>query len=218
LRMGYLWLNKKTQVQSKVLRFHTLLAVFSAGMAGLALELVILYTFQNNFGNIYYIIGFIIAVFMFGLPLGAAAANGLIRRNRYRDPLKREARIIRWIILTLAALGTVSLTLPFLMNLFAKHILLHQVIIFAETICIGIAVGFLFPLSIHLYMDSSGSTGKTAGIIDAFDHIGAAVGAFFVGTLFLPVIGVEKVCLLIAIFPFISAALLFTDIQRIKQS
>jgi predicted membrane-bound spermidine synthase len=59
-------------------------------------------------------------------------------------------------------------------------------------------------------------TGKTAGIVDAFDHMGAAVGAFFIGTLFLPVMGVTKVCTLVALFPLITAVLLFTDMVRLK--
>jgi len=211
-RLLYIGGGRWTKRHIQFKRFHTLLAVFSAGMTGLSLELVILYTFQGNFGDIYHIIGFIIAVFMFGLPLGALFANRLITRHG-----SRESFIISHIVAVQILLGIISWQLPGLMSRMVSDVLLHQVIIFIQTILIGFAVGMVFPLAIHLYLGSAGKTGKTAGIIDAFDHIGAAVGAFFIGTLFLPVIGVHKVCHLIALFPLISAFLLFTDIQRLRK-
>lgn len=205
---------KNPGAADRFLRFHTLLAVFSGGMAGLSLELVILYTFQNNFGNIYHIIGFIIAVFMFGLPLGAAASNRLITREKSNH----DTRIIKWIICIQLLVAGISLALPRLTKLFLNVTFLNQLIIFIETIMIGFAIGLIFPLSIHIYMGKTHQkTGKTAGTVDAFDHLGAAVGAFFIGTLFLPVIGLQKVCILVALFPFITSLLLFTDILRMKR-
>jgi spermidine synthase len=195
----------------RFLRFHTLLAVFSAGMAGLSLELVILYTFQNSFGNVYHIVGFIIAVFMFGLPLGAAASNRLITGKKSN----RDSRIIKWIICIQLVIAGISLLLPHLTRLFLNAAFLNQLIIFIETMVIGFVIGLIFPLSVDVYMGRRPQkAGKTAGTVDAFDHLGAAVGAFFIGTLFLPVIGLQKVCILVALFPFITSVLLFTDILR----
>ena len=208
-RMFYLWWAKRKQSLHRrgSLKFHTLLAVFSSGMAGISLELVILYTFQNNFGNVYHIIGFIIAIFMFGLPLGALTANALLTRGKFA----RQRQVITLIIFIQVALAVISFLLPQMTKLFAVIIIIHQVVIFIETILIGFAVGLVFPLSIHLYLRKQERTGKTAGIVDAFDHMGAAVGAFFIGTLFLPVIGVSNACCLVALFPLISAVFLFTD-------
>jgi spermidine synthase len=215
VRLFYLWgaMRKKSPNHRRFLKFHTLLAVFSSGMAGLSLELVILYTFQDNFGNIYHIIGFIIAIFMFGLPLGAVTSNKLITREKFTH----EKRIITFIIFIQVALASISFLLPHMTKLFAKVIIIHQAVIFVETVLIGFAVGLVFPLSIHLYLGKQEKTGKTAGIVDAFDHMGAAVGAFFIGTLFLPVMGVAKVCSLVAFFPLITAFLLFTDMVRLKK-
>jgi len=193
---------------SRVLRFHTLLAVFSSGMAGLSLELVILYSFQNNFGNVYHIIGFIIAVFMFGLPIGAVVSNVLITKKRFA----RETQIIKFIIFIQMVTAGFSFLLPHVVKLFVKTAIVNQIIIFSGTMLIGAVVGMVFPLSIHIYLGKQEKTGKTAGIVDAFDHMGAAVGAFFIGTLLLPVIGIAKVCTLVAIFPLIASFLLFTDI------
>jgi spermidine synthase len=181
-------------------------------MAGLSLELVILYTFQNNFGDVYHIIGFIIAVFMFGLPLGAVFSTALLTRGKFT----RQSQVIAVVIFIQVALAAISFLLPHMTKVFSKVVMVHQVVIFVETVLIGFAVGLVFPLSLHLYLGKQEKTGKTAGIVDAFDHMGAAVGAFFIGTLFLPVMGVTKVCTLVALFPLITAVLLFTDMVRLK--
>jgi len=210
-RMFYLWgmKRKKSFRERRFLKFHTLLAVFSSGLAGLSLELVVLYTFQDYFGNIYHIIGFIIAIFMFGLPLGAVTSNVWLARGKFA----RQKQVVAFIIFIQVALAVISFLLPHMTKLFAKVIIIHQVVIFAETILIGFAVGLVFPLSIHLYLGKQEKTGKTAGIVDAFDHLGAAVGAFIIGTLFLPVMGIPHTCGLVALFPVITAVFLFTDVM-----
>ncbi len=218
VRLGFLFLflDRKSAssgpARRRSLKFHTLTAVFFAGMAGLALEMVILYTFQNNFGDVYHIIGFIIALFMLGLPLGAHTATTIMKSDRARDPGYR----IRVIIFVLAALGLIAFTLPHTGGLFMKYSLLNQGLMFLQTILIGAAVGLIFPLSVKLYLESGGKTGKAAGIVDAFDHLGAAAGALFMGALFLPVMGVNKVCHLLALFPVLSAILLYTDMVKRK--
>lgn len=213
-RLLVIFIKKKPTDRTRALKLHILLAVFSGGMAGLSLELVILYTFQNSYGIIYHIIGFIIALFMFGLPMGALTSNSLINKLK----LTRNTGIIKLIILIQLMIATIALILPHIVKLLMKFSLLNQIIIFAETVLIGFAIGLIFPLSIHLYMGRSQRTGKAAGVIDAFDHFGAALGAFFIGSLFLPVMGVEKVCQLLALFPLISSILLITDLIRAKRS
>ena len=206
-------MGKRSSPPRRFLKFHTLLAVFSSGMAGISLELVILYSFQIYFGSIYHIIGFIIALFMFGLPLGAVVSNlWLAQKSR-----KPETRVIHLVIAVQIALAILSFLLPYLIPGFASVILVHQIMIFATTMLIGFAVGIVFPLSLSLYLGEQEKTGKTAGFIDAFDHLGAAVGAFFIGTLLLPVLGVVKICTLVAFFPLISGVLLLTDTKRIAR-
>jgi spermidine synthase len=215
VRLVFVFIRGRFSAAARIraLRFHTLLAVFSAGMAGLGLELVIIYTFQNNFGDVYHIIGFIIAVFMFGLPLGALASNGLINREK----LNGESGTVTVIIFVQVVIAVIALLLPYMAKLFMKYSFLNQVVIFAETMLIGFVIGFLFPLSVHLYLGKGERTGGTAGVIDAFDHMGGAVGAFFIGSLFLPVLGIEDICRLLALFPILSALLLLTHSIGLKK-
>ena len=212
IRLFYIWWinRKKSSTTQRFLKFHTLLAVFSSGMAGLSLELVVLYSFQIYFGSIYHIIGFIIAIFMLGLPLGAMVSN-LLLAKKSQNP---EKRVIRLMISIQISMAIISFLLPDLTAMFARVVLVHQIMIFAATMLIGFAVGIVFPLSLSLYLGQQEKTGKTAGLIDAFDHIGAAVGAFFIGTLCLPVLGVVNICTLAALFPLASGILLCTDARR----
>lgn len=199
LRLIYICRKKKNTT-----RFHILLAVFCCGMAGLSLELVLLYTFQNIFGYIYHIIGFIIALFMFGLPLGALFANLLLNKKR----LKAETGIIKLMILLQISLAVISLLPGQINKILVNSSLVNQIFIFSLTVLIGFAVGMIFPLALNIYLSQKEKTGKAAGIVDAYDHLGAAVGALFMGTLFLPLLGVFNVCLLASLFLLASSLLL----------
>lgn len=193
---------------------HVLFAVFSGGLAGLSLELVLLYTFQSNFGNIYYIIGFIIALFMFGLPVGAFAANRFIIEKQPGSPRAPMG----WMITGLLVISLLSAFLPSLTQLFATYFIFQQVFIFLLTGIVGFAVGFLFPLAVFLYLGNSNKTAQAAGKINAADHIGAAMGAFFIGTLFLPLLGITQVCLLVAFFPFLAALCFIFDLVIVPRN
>ncbi|MCP5106970.1 MAG: hypothetical protein GY950_26535, partial [bacterium] len=209
-RLVFIFVRRKTSPPARFLRFHTVSAVFACGMVGLALELVILYTFQNSFGDVYHLIGLIIAVFMFGLPLGALTSNAWIRRKGSAA----RAGIIKFLILIQVKIAVISLLLPYLVKLPVGFGFFNELVLFAATILIGFSIGLVFPLSVHLYLGGGERSGRAAGVIDAFDHMGAAVGAFFIGSLFLPVMGVERVCWLLALFPLLSAFLLITDIKK----
>ncbi|MCK4760698.1 MAG: hypothetical protein KAW12_00765 [Candidatus Aminicenantes bacterium] len=188
----------------RVLKFHTLLAVFCCGLAGLSLELILLYTFQVMFGYVYHMIGFIIALFMFGLPLGAAFANFLPARKKFSS----QTAVIKLMIFSQLFLAAVALLVGRLSKIPGNRGLTGQIVIFLLTILVGFIVGKIFPLSLHIILNKKEKTGGTAGKINAFDHLGAAVGALFLGTLFLPLLGAAGVCLLTAVFLLSSSLLL----------
>ena len=209
LRLGYVCRKRKKTNQrdygNRSLKFHTLLAVLGCGMAGLSLELIIIYTFQNIFGYMYHFIGFIIALFMCGLPAGAGFSNLLIGRKKSHSVVY----IIKLMILLQISLSLLSLFISRMGILFPDNTLLNQVMIFFITILLGFVVGMVFPLSLHIYLSREEKIGKAAGIVNACDHLGAAAGALFLGTLFLPLLGVFKICLLTGLF-LLGTALLLT--------
>lgn len=60
------------------LRTNCLVALATTGFTGIALEIVLLYAFQNIYGYIYERMGVIVAVFMVGLAVGGHIANRII--------------------------------------------------------------------------------------------------------------------------------------------
>ena len=63
-------------------RFNSIAAIVSTGFAGMALEIILIFAFQNIYGYVYENIGLIIAVFMFGVSLGGGISNRLIIQSR----------------------------------------------------------------------------------------------------------------------------------------
>ncbi len=64
------------------LRTNCLIAIATTGFSGIALEIVLLYAFQNIYGYIYERMGVIIAVFMVGLASGGYLMNHIIEKTR----------------------------------------------------------------------------------------------------------------------------------------
>ncbi|ODS32925.1 MAG: spermidine synthase (putrescine aminopropyltransferase) [Candidatus Scalindua rubra] len=67
--------RRSTEVQQK---FNSMAAIATTGFAGMALEIILIFAFQNIYGYVYEKIGLIIALFMFGLALGSGLSNRLI--------------------------------------------------------------------------------------------------------------------------------------------
>ncbi|MCI0471180.1 MAG: hypothetical protein L0Y73_05940 [Candidatus Aminicenantes bacterium] len=211
-RLLYIYRRKaksaaREPIDGRLMRFHILLAVFCCGAAGLAMELVIIYIFQAIFGYIYHVIGLIIALFMSGLPAGAVFADFLLIKKKF----KIEVRAIRLIIIMQISLALLALFIGQAGKLFINRSAVDQILLFFLTVLVGFAVGMLFPLALGIYLSREKKTGRAAGLVNACDHLGAAGAALFMGALFLPLLGIFKICLLTAACLLASAILLTTD-------
>ena len=60
-------------------RTALLWSVGTTGLATMALEIILLYTFQTLYGYVYSMVGLVVGVFMFGLVLGSLAMNRRLR-------------------------------------------------------------------------------------------------------------------------------------------
>jgi len=201
----YVWIRKKKKNGEGGCRFHVYLAVLACGFAGLSLELVILYLFQGKFGNIYQVVGFIIALFMLGLPIGAGIANRLSARVTHGNPGRKAIAVIMFFLSFLCVL------VPLSGKLDISSVWISQLLFFLEIVLTGFGVGMAFPFFLRLYMSEvevEGEPGKAAGIINGYDHIGAALGAFLMGTFLVPVVGVFPSCIVLALVLVLSALLL----------
>jgi spermidine synthase len=199
LLLRLVWMSRRRQ--RRLNRPDILICVMTGGFAGMALELLIITAFQNIFGYVYQFIGFLIALFMAGLPLGAFFSRRLIGRGDDR----RKAQTVILIVIQLG-LALVSLLFPYLIRVFASP--WSQVLLFGLTVLTGALVGAIFPLALNLYLADGSAIGRAAGRIDAADHFGAALGALFCGALLLPLLGLRNITYLLAAFSAASALLL----------
>jgi spermidine synthase len=163
--------------------FNLLLIVFAVGFLGISLELMIIYSYQILTGYVYQQIGFLIALFMLGLPLGAQMAKGITQRFSPSG----KGRISS---LTAAScgLGVMALIIPGLLSTSLPGPI-TRTFVYLMAIGAGFFVGAVFALALGIYRQNR--LVRAAGMVDAADHLGAAVGAFFTGALLVPVLGLS---------------------------
>ena len=175
-------------------RFNCLLAIATTGFAGIVLEIILIFSFQNVYGYIYERIGLIVALFMMGLALGGYLSNTVILKGQ-RDC----SRALMWIVMGVVSY---SLILIPILRWFPATMSGSEALFMFLVVIPGLLTGMEFPIASKLYMEEvagplptkAAEMGFTAGILDSVDHAGAFVGAILVGVVLLPVLGVEGAC------------------------
>ncbi len=195
------------------------LVLFASGLAGSALEFVLLLAFQVLCGSVYRQVGVIVTVFMAGLALGAAWANRFLDRRRRRKEAESEKSAIRnpqsavnhCLAFLAFAIAGYALLLPFLlpflnrMGATSGSLLAIKTAITLLTLALAVLVGMQFPLANRL--EFNGPVSSVSRLYTA-DFVGAALGALLASTWLIPLLGVTGVCLLTAALNFLGGALL----------
>ena len=208
-RVGAILLQRKKQSSTGV---DVVIAVAVAGFTGISLELLIITAFQDIFGYVYQFIGLIIALFMAGLPLGAIFAGKILRRER---GLLVATQLTVLTVLQLL-LMVIALLIPFFFKLSAPGGTAAGLFLLGLVAVVGCLVGAMFPLSLNLTMVVNGETeniGRSAGVIDAADHLGAALGAVLSGAFLLPLLGLRSSGYVLASCCLISVLLLAVQLK-----
>jgi spermidine synthase len=181
--------------------FSTLLAAASGGFAGLAFEILAIFTFQNIWGHVYRTIGLLIAAFMLGMGSGAFLTGRYIERKRPAPNRARKVLAGNQMIIAIASLLFLPAT-----GLFAKMAgSSGQMPLFAWLGGMGFLIGAILPLGLHI--SGPASVTATAGRLNASDYLGGAVGAAAMAAIFLPLYGAASSLLLVAV-PALAASLL----------
>ena len=175
-------------------------AVFAAGFAASAMEVVLLLAFQALCGSVYRQLGVIVTLFMAGLAAGAMLAD----RLRPRAP----GRLVANLGFALAALGGLT---PIVLSALAgaEGWLASpagvQAVIGLLTFLLAGLVGTQFPIAgraelatASLAGDGPGAGAAAASRLYTADFVGASLGALLAGTLLVPLLGVAMVCVLAA--------------------
>ncbi|MEW5807804.1 MAG: fused MFS/spermidine synthase [Acidobacteriota bacterium] len=175
-----------------------ILCIASTGFAGMAWSLVLIFSFQNILGYLYGKIGLLVALFMLGL-----ASGGIFMKLLFRSFSER----ILMLLSDFAALLFSFLLIPFLVLLYSVEMetSLTTEIFFAFLMFLsGFLTGFEFPVAVRLYLKASEDVRRSAGIVDAADHLGATFGAFLIGVLLIPLGGLWITMIAIATLKVVS--------------
>ncbi|MCQ4574140.1 MAG: fused MFS/spermidine synthase [Candidatus Brocadiales bacterium] len=185
---------------SREKKFNSIFAIATTGFAAIALEIILIFAFQNIYGYVYEMIGLIVALFMMGLAIGAYISNTVILKKQ-RDWL----RILMYIVGGMVAYSLVII--PFIKwypFLHAESAVLFMVLIIIP----GVITGLEFPIASRIYLDEDRDSGRTAGLIDGADHLGAFAGAALTGIVLVPIMGVTGSCVIVAALNVASLVLL----------
>ena len=182
-------------------------AIMNTGFAGMLLDLLLIFTFQTLYGYVFYQVGILITVFMFGTAIGSLLVTSLLERIR-RDILlflKIEISVI---------LFTCLLPVIFL---FLHHHLERSVIpmIFPLLSFVpGFLIGSQFPLAAKIYLRFSHKVGSAAGLLYGADLFGGWLGGLIGGIVLLPALGMVKTCIVAVMIKLGSFLIVFLFHRR----
>ncbi len=177
----------------RVHRTSVLLAVAAAGFAGLALELLCIHVYQGAFGNLYRMIGSVVALFMLGLALGGATAVPLGLRLS-SSPVSSLRRVL---IVGLTGQALIALAAPAALGLAGggRWLLsasgVPEALVLLLVCSAGWFTGLALPAAGGLLIGRTGQpTGGASALVNSADHLGAAAAAALVGLMAVPRLGV----------------------------
>lgn len=158
-----------------------------AGFACMTLEVLLIHLFQNRFGIVYHTIGIIVACFMAGVAVGAAATPKAAIVKDLR-PMQTSRLCLRFLMISIPA---------FILPMIRNALFLNPVMILFLVFFTGFSLGGFIPTAIRLDCSRSVPTASAAGAINAADHLGSACGAFLSAVIFLPLLGFSGTAYLI---------------------
>ncbi len=181
-------------------------AIGTTGFIAMALELILLFTFQAAVGFVFMEIAILITAFMAGMGAGSLAVTP--RLARMGNPL-RPLMVVEILILLFC------LFLYALLLLFESRPVPHTGFLLPSFLILFFAAGLLtgaeFPMAnaVHGRIGGTrGDTAETAGLIYGVDLVGGWIGGFAGGFLLVPVLGFLRACLLCALLKLTSVLLL----------
>jgi hypothetical protein len=144
-------------------------------------NLLLLFSFQVNFGFLYHKIGLLISFFMAGIAVASIILSRKIKlaATAFNLFAFAEASVILFLFILMSVIKT--LEAPWA----------HPILIFAT----GFFVGFQFPLAGNLYLKGNKGVGETAGSLYFSDLFGGWIAGMLGAAVFLPILGIEQACI-----------------------
>ncbi len=183
-----------------------------AGLAGIVLEIVLIFAFQSLYGYVYGQLGILFAAFMLGTAAGAVLAAGWLAPQANfgtlaicQTALALLAALLVPVLFWLEksgpgmALAGATIVVPFL------------------NFCVGAFVGVQYPVSVALgaaASDNLARPGAMAAGLYAMELAGACAGALLAGTVLVPVLGICMTCWTVCALSLASLPLLALAARR----
>ncbi len=169
--------------------------IFSTGFTAMGVEILLLFTFQNVMGYLYSMVGFIVALFMFGLTAGACTATRYIRNS------KTIARSMRLLLVIECIIPVTAFLTPLLLTwMSSTDTVMITIPVFLLFVALsGFLTGVEFPIAANLFSNRKQDISVSSGILDSADHLGAFTGALFAGTFLIPLLGITATSVMIGL-------------------
>ncbi len=174
------------------------LGLFTGGFSSSSIEVLLLISFQIIYGYVYQMTGIIITLFMAGLAVGSLYLYKVIGKINIKNYIKIQL-----------ALGIYSIILPFvllLLNKMAVNAIIVHTIFFLLTLIIAVLIGIEFAFASKIQREKISTVAAESY---SADLLGGAIGALTVSAFLIPLLGIIKVCFIIALLNFISATIIF---------
>ncbi|UCG13364.1 MAG: fused MFS/spermidine synthase [Deltaproteobacteria bacterium] len=181
---------------AKPIRMRLLYAVAIFGLTGIALEILIVLSFQVFFGYVYYKIGLLLALFMVGLAMGSMTLSYYPKRRA----IQINTFIAIQFIVACFCLGlTVLIVYLQSQTVLSDHPFLHPEVFSFLSLAAGFLGGTHFPLANRILLRDQAKVGSTAGLIYGVDLLGSFVGCLLVGLILIPLTGIVQTLILLAL-------------------
>jgi spermidine synthase len=187
------------------------LSITTTGFAGMIFDLLLIFTFQSIYGNVFSWIGLLVASFMAGTACGAMLIIKVLThiKNCFNFFIKIELAIICF-----------SIGLPFIFHAVHEYMgnpdvsLFFRILFLIILFICGLLIGSEFPLANKIYLRSSTSLSKTAGSLYASDLIGGWFGGMVGTVVLLPFFGLAGTCITVVLFKLTSFIIITTQPKR----
>ncbi|MBU2221622.1 MAG: hypothetical protein KJ722_03295, partial [Candidatus Omnitrophica bacterium] len=191
-------------VRGAGLRSAVTYSMATSGFFGMLISLVLIFSFQVNYGYLYQALGMLISVFMAGIAVGSLLISS--RLNRIKNSFKFFSGLeigmilyslfLAWFIAQGAAQKALCNYWTYLFLFFGG----------------GLLCGLEFPLAGNLCLIKENNIGKAVGRLYFADLFGSWLAGIFTGVVFLPVLGLTET-LLVAVILKLSSLVLLTSMK-----
>lgn len=147
--------------------------LFSTGFAAMGVEMLILFSFQVIYGYIYLKVGAVITCFLLGLLPGAILGNRWKKRGKD--------------VLMSAELGMLVLLIIYLIWAAVFQCRIPEFVFFLYGFFFSLLCGVQFPVAAEII----GEEKSPAAGLFAADLVGAGAGTLAIGTLLIPLLGIQ---------------------------